>query len=156
MKKILILAIFAAAACSQEPISEACDEPDIDFAKLFQEKYAEPFRNGDADSWVQAFATDAVALHNRRPADVGADAIGAFGRVVADTFEFAEYEPRIVETKTGCGWAMSRGEYRSSLVFKETGEPAPWGPEEGKFLIIWEQQESGEWKIVADMGNSNG
>ena len=156
MKFKFCVMLLMVSACSQAPETRSCADANVDFSKLFKEQYVDPFRNGDAEQWVQVFANDAVALHNRRPVDVGAEAIGAFGQVVADTFEFAEYEPRIVETRTGCGWAMSRGEYRSSLIFKESGEPAPWGPEEGKFLIIWEQQENGEWKIVADMGNSNG
>lgn len=31
-----------------------------------------------------------------------------------------------------------------------------WGVEHGKFLLIWQRQLSGDWKIVLDMGDSNG
>ena len=40
------------------------------FEELFLEEYARPFKSGDIDSWIKLFADDAVALHNRREADI--------------------------------------------------------------------------------------
>ena len=157
-RMLCLIAGATLAGCAQDKGGSVadCAPPAVDLAQVFEDEYIKPFREGRADDWAKVFADNAVGLHNRRPADVGREAINGFGRIVADTFEFAEYEPKIVETKVGCGWAMSRGEYSSLLVFRESGEPAPWGRQEGKFLIVWERQVDGSWKIVADMGNSNG
>jgi hypothetical protein len=32
----------------------------------------------------------------------------------------------------------------------------PAGRQSGKFLLVWERQPDGEWRIILDMGNSNG
>jgi ketosteroid isomerase-like protein len=51
--------------------------------------------------------------------------------------------------------AWTRGEYVSEFVGKSDGKSA-WGVERGKFLLIWQRQPDGVWKIVLDTGNSNG
>lgn len=146
------LALGALAAC-QKPAP--CPSDGVDFGQLFYQNYVEPFREGDAEKWANAFSEDAMALHNKRPADLGREGIAAFGRVVAQTFTFAQYDVSIDETRTYCDWALSRGQYASEFIFKQSGEPAPWGPTVGKFLIVWVFDETEGWKILADMGNSN-
>lgn len=148
-------------AISLMPVITACTPPRpcpadaVDFTALFEEKYATPFRNGDIEKWVETFSADALALHNRRPADIGREAISSFGKMVAATFRFARYDVNVVETRKYCDMAVTHGTYASEFIFRETGQPAPWGPEQGKFLIVWQHQANGDWKIVADMGNAS-
>lgn len=132
-----------------------CLGKSTDFNRILAEQYAKPFREGDAETWAQLFAIDAMALHNRREADLGQDAIRAFGQLVASTFRLGRYDVILDETRRFCDWAVSRGSYQSEFIFRETNEPAPWGPQAGKFLIIWTLDEDQNWRILADMGNSN-
>lgn len=151
---IFRLFFVTAALITASPAVKACDEEF--FAAQVENRYAIPFRNGDVESWADAFTEDAVAMHNRRPPDEGRAAIRAFGEMVVNTFEFKKYELRVDAVRCEGNWVYTRGTYRSHLVFRENGQDAPWGPEWGKFLLLWEHQADGEWKIVLDMGNSNG
>ena len=126
------------------------------FEELFLEEYARPFKSGDIDSWIKLFADDAVALHNRREADVGKDAIEAFGRIVSQYFEVQEFDTTLEDVHTSGEWAFTRGTFISKLVSRDNGKAAPWGREKGKFFLLWERQDDGSWKVIVDMGNSIG
>ena len=123
--------------------------------EMVQTRYIEPFKSGDVTAWVAAFHPDAVAMHNHRPADKGKAAIHAFGEAVHSFLILDQYDVKVTEIRQGPGWAYTTGEYQSSFLLRETGEPA-WPPETGKFVLLWEQQGDGEWLIVLDMGNSSG
>lgn len=154
---VLLLCGFAVAGCQSTPgssTSSNCPSDGVDFSQMFEQRYAQPFKEGRAVDWATVFANDAVALHNRRPADIGIEKITAFGELVADTFHLAQYDVEVVDTRVGCDWAISHGIFTSAFVFRETGEAAPWGPESGKFLVAWEYIKDNGWRIVADMGNS--
>lgn len=150
---ILVSALVLGACARNE--SNACAVPSVDFDAMFMEQYVAPFREGRAEDWAMIFADDAVGLHNRRPADVGHVSVQAFGDLVAKTFALSQYDVSITETRIGCDMAWTRGEYQTLMVFRDSGEPAPWGPQKGKFLVVWRKQADGSWKIEADMGNSS-
>lgn len=133
---------------------KSCPSDRVNFSVLFDESYVVPFREGRAQDWALVFADDAVALHNRRAADVGRDKILSFGEMVAETFRLGQYDVEVVDTRVGCNWAISHGVYTTAFIFRESGESAPWGPESGKFLVAWEYIDEDGWKIVADMGNT--
>lgn len=138
------------ASCGAQPAPPT----NTQFESWVAERYVAPFRAGEPERWVEAFSDDAVALHNRRDADVGRDAILAFGRLVAETFEVSEMDVRVEEVRVNGDWAFTRGVYVNNFRFRETGEPAPWGREHGKFFMLWERQPDGVWRIIVDMGNS--
>jgi len=124
------------------------------FEQLVQEKYVEPFRSGDVQAWISVFTEDAIALHNHRPADKGRDAIEAFVTSVHQYFNLAEYDVRVTDVRMSENWVYTVGEYTNEFVNKSDGK-SPWGRSEGKFVLLWEKQGSGQWQIVLDMGNSN-
>lgn len=124
------------------------------FSEWVQDRYAAPFKAGDTAKWGEVFADNAVALHNRRNADVGKPAIEAFGKMVAQIFKVTELDVKISEVRVNGTWALTYGTYTNNFAFKKDGKPAPWGREHGKFLFLWEHQLDGQWKIIADMGNS--
>ncbi len=142
-----VLLVVACAAGSTAPAASQ-------FESWVAERYVAPFRAGEAERWAEVFADDAVALHNRRDADIGNEAILGFGRLVAETFEVSEMDVRVEEVRVNGDWAFTRGTYTNEFRFRETGEPAPWGREIGKFFMLWERQADGEWRIIVDMGNS--
>ena len=124
------------------------------FRDLVQSQYVEPFRSGDIDRWVQSFDEQALALHNRRPAERGRAAIAAFGKMVHDHFELREYEVVVTDFRRSDDWVYTSGIYTTQFVSKADGS-TPFGRERGKFLLLWEFQGKDGWKIIVDTGNSN-
>jgi ketosteroid isomerase-like protein len=151
-RPLLWTILFLLSACTIT--GEGASAADPDFAEMIETRYAQPFRTGDLERWLEVFAEDATALHNRRPADVGKPAIAAFGQLVFSTFRAQTFELKVREVRRQGDWVMTWGDFRSLLVNRATGEPAPWGPESGKFLFMWERGADGVWRIVVDMGNS--
>ena len=139
-----------------QPHAAASDiVPDEDFfARQVQERYVAPFRSGDIAAWGQAFAEDAIALHNFREADRGRAAIVAFGEAVHQMFDLAQYDVQVTDVRRGADWAYTAGSYTSLLVSKQDGSE-PFGLQRGKFVLLWERSDGGKWLIVLDMGNSS-
>ncbi len=148
MKITYLMCIVALTACASTPPAPA------DFEAMVQSRYVEPFRSADLERWLEVFADDAVALHNRRPADEGKDAIRAFGNLVFDTFKAAQFDVEVKGVRQQGDTVTTWGTYASHLKFRATGEDAPWGPERGKFLFVWQRGADGVWRIVIDMGNA--
>ena len=160
LKTTALASLLILSACDTEQSAQSTDGGAQitypDFEALFTDSYATPFKNGDIDAWMRIFADDAVALHNRREADVGKAAIESFGQMVAQYFKVDEFDVSVDEVRTSGIWAFTRGTYISNLLSRETGEPAPWGREKGKFFLLWELQQDKSWKVIVDMGNSIG
>jgi len=150
----------AAAACSLACFCIACgpapSEAPVDFEQLFAERYVEPYNARDVDRWLLAFAEDAVGMHNGLPPLTGREAIRGFGEAVRDNFDVARIDASIEEVRRSGDWAWTRGRYESEFVPKPGTEGLPSGTQSGKFLLVWERQPDGDWRIILDMGNSNG
>jgi ketosteroid isomerase-like protein len=146
---VFVLALLAGCAAAPRAPGEA------DFRRMVAESYVAPFKAADYPRWLEVFADDAVALHNRRPADVGKSAIKDFAAAVEANFRLARFDVAVSDVRIDGNVAWTRGEYTSEFVSKASGT-SPWGVENGKFLLIWQRQADGSWKIVLDMGNSNG
>ena len=106
------------------------------------------------DTWLQAFHEDALALHNGRPLDRGIDSIEQFGRLIHENFVLGTYEVDVTDIRRSDQWVYTVGRYKTDFINKSDGK-SPWGVSEGKFVLLWERQADGEWKIILDMGNSN-
>jgi len=148
-----VLAVLAVLVCSTVSAQET--PSDQYFKELVANAYVEPFRSGDIERWLKAFGVDALALHNHRPMDRGIDAIEAFGTSVHQHFELQEYEVEVTDVKQSDQWVYTVGRYRSHFVSKVDGS-SPFGRSVGKFVLLWEKQPDGQWKIILDMGNSDG
>ncbi len=125
------------------------------FKDLVATAYVEPFRSGDIERWIEAFDVNALALHNHRPLDRGIESIQAFGRSVHQHFVLQEYEVEVTDVRRSEQWVYTVGRYRSHFVSRSDGS-SPFGMSTGKFVLLWEKQPDGQWKIILDMGNSNG
>jgi ketosteroid isomerase-like protein len=148
---LALMTVFVLAGCAAQPPAPE----DAQFRAMVAERYVAPFKSGDYARWLEVFADDAVAMHNRRPVDVGKPAISAFAAAVGEYFRLARFDVDVKEVRTDGNVAWTRGEYVSEFVGKADGKSA-WGVERGKFLLIWQRQPDGVWKIVLDTGNSNG
>ena len=152
LKSVLPLALLLQVVSVALHAETARDE--AFFRELVATRYVEPFRSGDVDRWILAFDEAAIAMHNRRPMDRGRAAIEAFGRMVHKHLELREYEVEVTDIRQSRDWVYTVGRYTTHFVSREDGS-APFGREEGKFLLLWALQEDGDWKIILDTGNSN-
>lgn len=148
---LLLLLTLMLGGCATQ--TRAPDE--AQFRRMVAERYVAPFKSGDYVRWLDVFADDAVAMHNRRPVDVGKAAIRDFAAGVGRHFRLARFDVEVKEVRIDGNVAWTRGEFVSEFVGKVDGK-SPWGVERGKFLLIWQRQADATWKIVLDMGNSNG
>lgn len=149
---LISVAVLLSTACDNEHINNT----PVDFERLFAERYVEPYNTKDMERWADAFSDDAVGMHNGLPPLEGRAAIFGFGDAVRNNFEIADIDASIDEVRHSGNWAWTRGHYTSYFVPKAGVEGLPSGRQSGKFLLLWERQPDGDWKIILDMGNSNG
>ena len=151
----LIQSLAAVALLALPPAAAADKQPDDAFFRdLVESHYVRPFREGNIACWIQAFDDGALGMHNHRPMDRGRDAIEAFGQMVHQHFELQEYAVEVTEIRRSDQWVYTVGQYRNHFVSRADGS-SPHGPQQGKFVLLWEQQADGQWRIILDMGNSN-
>ena len=151
------------ALCGALVLAVSCENPqppgEEQFRNWVQERYAQPFRNGETDRWVEAFGDDAVGMHHTLPVLEGRDAIRDFGRMVHETFVIDRFDLTVEAVRVEGAWALTRGSFASRFLPRDGSESIAPGAEtpaaDGKFILIWERQDDGEWRIVLDMGNLN-
>ena len=146
---VIIALYLSAPVVSESPPDEAF------FRELVRTRYVEPFRAGDVERWMAAFHPQAIAMHNHRPMDRGRESIAAFGLMVHQHFLLKDYEVTVTDVRFSDRWVYTVGQYSNHFVSREDGS-SPFGPTEGKFVLLWELQDGGDWLIILDMGNSNG
>ena len=93
-----------------------------------------------------------MSVQTISPATAATDELPTVTQVVPSV---ETWNVTVTEVRVDGNIAWTRGEYTSEFVNKSDGK-SPWGVEQGKFLFIWQRQGDGTWKIVLDMGNSNG
>ena len=143
-------------------LAVSCESPapgEQQFRTWVEDRYAQPFRDGQSDRWAAAFSEDAVGMHHTLPALEGRDAIRDFGRMVHETFVIDRFDLTVDEVRVEGAWALTRGSFVSRFVPREVSDkeaPSAEAPvTQGKFILLWERQDQGEWQIVLDMGNLN-
>ena len=149
---VLALIVLASlGACANQDDSAALP----DFEQLVHKAYIEPFKQADTDQWMQVFADDAVGMHNTLPALVGKEAVRQFGDMVAENLNIEQMDIVVDNVRVNGNWALTRGSFTSKFVPKNLADSSTIKPSKGKFIMLWEKQEDGNWKIILDMGNSN-
>jgi len=147
----LILAVLLLAGCAKgENTTNALPDLKADF----QTRYIAPYVAGNIDAWMQVFADDAVALHDGLPPLDGKAAIRGFGDAVSSNFLINKLDAEIDEVRRDGNWAWTRGRFVAEFVAKsDAAPPGVAGERMGKFLLVWERQDDGNWLVIMDMGN---
>lgn len=149
---LLLVVLAFAQGCGQTDQTELRE-----FLKIrVQNDYVAPYRQGDLDRWLEVFSIDVVALHDGLPPLEGKPAIRGFAETVAANFLIEKMTVTVDEVRLGDSWAWTRGKYDATFVAKtETAPPGVAGSRQGKFLLVWERQSDGEWRVILDMGNDS-
>ncbi|MFM0154987.1 DUF4440 domain-containing protein [Paraburkholderia sediminicola] len=105
---------------------------------------------GDVAAIITVYDTNAALLMPGAPAFVGIEAISAAWQGLVDTPGISlEAEPVEIEFSESGEMAMDRGWYRLT-----TATAGGSTVDEGKYLVVWRKTD-GQWKMIADMINSN-
>ena len=148
--------LLTVAGCSRQDQHMA---PLPDFKQLVLNGYIEPYKTGDIERWLDIFADDAVGMHNTLPALEGKQALRRFAETVHSTFNIAQLDVTVDSVIRSGDWALTRGNFTASFVPRdddnrhssERRNPV----NQGKYILLWERQDDGAWKIILDMGNNN-
>ena len=146
----LLLLVMPMACVAEKPVPLH-----EDFEKLVLEHYIAPFKNAETDKWMQVFAEDAVGMHNTLPAFVGKQAIRQFADIVAQNLNIEQMDVVLDEVRGNGNWVLTRGSFTSKFVPKNIEDSSAIPASKGKFILLWEKQSDGQWKVILDMGNSN-
>ncbi len=149
---LLVTLVLFASACSRQD-RQAASLPD--FEQLVLQEYIEPYKTGDTGGWLEVFADDAVGMHNTLPALEGKQALRGFAETVHGTFNIEQLDVTVDSVITQGDWALTRGNFVANFVLKGEDVENQAAPRQGKYILLWERQADGAWKVILDMGNNN-
>lgn len=139
----------SSAGGGSTPANPAADRAAID--KLRTE-FAQNFSAGDIKRIVATYTEDGVLMQGGQPALVGRAAIQEFASA---QFELATIELTLTSAEVvfiGDIWAFDRGTYKSVVRFRSGGDDKA---DEGNYLVLWNRQPDGSWKIARDIDSSS-
>ncbi len=152
---LLTVLLVPVTGCSNHEQQAADDMTLRDFEQLVINGYIEPYKTGDTERWMDIFADDAVGMHNTLPALEGKQAIRQFAEVVHSSFDIGQLDVTVDSVIREGDWALTRGNFTAHFVLKEGNPEEQSQPRQGKYILLWERQDDGAWKIILDMGNNN-
>ena len=139
------------AACNQGAKEQTADNAMPDATPLLKTDQA--FAKLSADSGAVAayrmyLADNAVQMPSGTPPIVGRDSIVA--SMASGPQMTLLWEPKHAEVARSGDLGWTWGVYQVKLT-NESGEQIS---SSGKYVNVWRKDDSGQWKVVVDMGNS--
>jgi uncharacterized protein (TIGR02246 family) len=110
------------------------------------------WRAANADQIAGLYTEDAQVLYPNQPPVNGRDAIHAYFTSFFEAFTQAEFELTSSEIVVTGAWAFDRGAYRWKGVPRDGSAPIE---DNGKYLVVLQQQPDGRWRVARDMDNSD-
>lgn len=114
--------------------------------------YVAAWRAGDAARITELYTPDARVLYPNQPPLLGRKAILAYFKDLFDEFTTSEFELTPSEVVIYGPWAFDQGQYRWRGTPRAGGTP---NEDDGKYLVILQREQSGEWRVARDMDNSD-
>jgi uncharacterized protein (TIGR02246 family) len=143
---LLVLAISGCAPQVDVAVEEAAiRSADADCLKAWAAK--------DVDLGLSCYSDDASAFPSNAPIATGKEAIRALWSQMFETPGFAlSWDISKLEVSRAGDLAYAYGTYEQTVNDPE-GNPVT---ERGKWVGVYKKQADGQWKLVADIGNSDG
>ncbi len=143
---LLVLAISGCAPQVDVAVEEAAiRSEDADCLKAWAAK--------DVDRGLSCYSDDASVFPSNGPIATGKEAIRAVWSQMFETPGFAlSWDISKLEVSRAGDLAYAHGTYES-MVNDAAGNPVT---ERGKWVGVYKKQADGQWKMVADIGNSDG
>ncbi|MEZ5286381.1 MAG: SgcJ/EcaC family oxidoreductase [Vicinamibacterales bacterium] len=133
--------------------NHAADAPDdIAAINAARDAFMAAYKAGDADAIGRLYAEDAVSEPNNQPSLEGRDAIVAS---LKNMFEQVSVAPSLEpdETRTLGNVGLDRGHYTVTVTPKAGAPPTT---SQGRYVVIFQKDESGAWKVWRDIDNAMG
>ena len=156
-----ILALVTSLAACQEQSGEqtGATEETVDQAgveesiRAMADQYEQAVLAGDTETLVSFYADDAILLAPGHPKAEGTESIRSTYQQMfaAGAPTGASLEPTTIVLAEGGDLAYEVG----SFTFSGTGPDGTTMTDTGKYLVVWKPNAAGEWKIVADIWNSD-
>jgi uncharacterized protein (TIGR02246 family) len=142
------LVIVACNTSREQPLTEK-DTAAIDRVRA---DYLAGWKSGLADRVATIYTNDAVAMYPNQPTISGNAAIRDYFQHLFAQFAPGNFEIMSDEVIIASNWAIDRGRYKLTLT------PRAGGPainDEGKYLVVYQRQTDGSYKVARDIDNSS-
>ncbi len=147
---MLIVLAFLCLGCQPAAQHTAVDEAAIR-EMLAQQgaKFSQAYMDGDVETLLSVYTEDAVIFPERSDALTGEEVLRNYWTVPAGrTITLHKMTP--VEVEISDSMASDYGYYEVSGI---NGDNA-WGPNRGKYVVVWHLEKDGIWRMKLDMWNS--
>jgi ketosteroid isomerase-like protein len=121
-------------------------------AKITQatKEWGEAFRSGEISDTMAFLAPDAVLIPPNQPALVGTKATEAWAKGMFEAVTIQDIAISVDGVRVADGWAVSHGEWHMTMAAGETIMR-----DTTRYVVIWERQTDGSWKVAHDVWNSS-
>lgn len=150
---LALVLVLVAAGCAPEPAPEPVEPPDTrpaDEAAIrgLVEGWSAAAEAKDAEEFASFYAEDGVLMIESAPDLEGRAAIleGIGGMMEDPNFALSFATDDVVVARAG-DIAYETGTYSLTMT-GENGEPSTLG---GSYLVVWEKQADGAWKVLYDV-----
>ena len=137
--------LWAAAACAP-PSSNEADVADI---TRTTHEWVAAFEAGDAARGASFVTVDAMLVPPNEAVVTGAEAIEAWSQRMFEGVTVEEATNTVGAVRVAGDWAVSHGEWQMTMsVGGATVSDTT------RYMLIWERQTDGSWKVAHDIWNS--
>jgi uncharacterized protein (TIGR02246 family) len=144
---LAVIALVTLVGCRSR-----ASETDLEALNTLQRQVDAAIIAGDTESYVDLIADDAVLMPPDAPPVIGKDAIRSWSDQMSRQFRFQAYKAVDHEVIVAGKWAFRRATADWTLTPAAGGQPIH---DSGKFIIIYERQPDGSWRVARDIWNGN-
>ena len=145
--------LLVSSACNQQaqqpPDNRAADESTI---RNLDAQWSKTAAAGDLEGTVSYYSDDASAFPPNSPIATGKQAIHATWASLLTPGVSVSWQASKVEVSRSGDLAYLTGMYQVTLKDPKAKPPVA---DSGKFVEVWKKQADGNWKVVADIFNSD-
>ncbi len=147
---VLTTAALTLVGCAQQPPAATVDTQAIaDSLRALDRSWSDAAGRHDAQAFASFYASDARLMPPNSEAAVGSDAIvAAATQLLSDTTATVSFAPAEIHVSTSGDMAW---EYGTWAMKNAAGENL----DNGDFVVVWKPTATGDWKVAADIFNSN-
>ena len=145
---VFMLALAAPAAQAVE-VSGGSSE-DQAALRAIAEAWTDDYINGDVDGLMAVMDEDAMILSQKQATVSGADEIRAYFEARAGK-PGVTFTDHLQEIRINGDWAYVRGDFVLEVAPWEEGKPG--FTRNGRYFVLYEKDENGEWKMLRDIDN---
>ncbi len=138
--------LWVAVACAPPPASNLDDVADI---TLTTHAWVAAFEAEDAARGATFVTDDAVLVPPNEAVLMGAEAIEAWSQRMFDGMTVEEATTTVGAVRVAGDWAVSHGEWQMTMSIDGATVS-----DTTRYMLIWERQTDGSWKVAHDIWNS--